>query len=142
MFYFLKKSTALSFSNILAILGKTVDGIRILQEVRSKLAEVSWLKNSWKIQWPAAFTSRIFLTLLNCRGHCMVFSHFSSRMWPDSQTIPEFLLTTYVQKSGHKTTDFNYCAFNVGNIFFFFFWKFYSNHQLTFLCTIQLEYIW
>lgn len=124
--WFLKKSAALSFSDFLAILGKTKDGIRILQEIRSKLAEVSCPKKSWKIQWSAAFTSRIVLTLLNCRGRCMGFSHFSSRMWPDSQIIPEFLLTIYDQNSGHKNNWLQLLCVQYWDIFFFFFWKLYT----------------
>ena len=108
----------------LAILAKTVDGIRILQEVHSKLAEVSCPKNSWKIQWPAAFTSRIVLTLLNCRGRCLGFSHFSSRMWPDIQIIPEFLLTIYDQNSGHRNNWLQLLCVQYWDIFFFF-WKLY-----------------
>ena len=124
--WFLKKSAALSFSDFLAILGKTKDGIRILQEIRSKLAEVSCPKKSWKIQWSAAFTSRIVLTLLNCRGRCMGFSHFSLRMWPDSQIVPEFLITIYDQNSGHKNNWLQLLCVQYWEIFFFFFWKLYT----------------
>ena len=138
--WFMKKSTALSFSDFLAILGKTVHGIRILQEVRSKLAEVSCPKNSWKIQWSAAFTSRIVLTLLNCRGRCMGLFHFFSRMWPDSQIIQAFLLT-YVQNSGHRNNWLQLLCVQYWESFLFL-KVVYSNHQLTFLCTFQLEYIW
>ena len=117
--WFMKKSTALSFSDFLAILGKTVHGIRILQEVRSKLAEVSCPKNSWKIQWSAAFTSRIVLTLLNCRGRCMGLFHFFQECDQTAKLFKHFCSHMY-RILAIETIDFNYCAFNIGISFFSF----------------------
>ena len=60
---------------------KTLSYQRILYKVFC--CHCQW--NFWTIRRSAAFSFRILLTLLNCRGLCIVLSFISSRLWSEKQ---------------------------------------------------------